>query len=154
MRINRLLLLVGILCLLSCGKTEYSDIPYTRVSLTLYLGDKDRTLNDVYANKIITHKEINTSQNESAGFGGVMVYHHSSLLFLAYDIACPYEINANTTIAVDDGGLTATCPKCGSVYDLETYGNPVSGPSTESPGKKRLRQYSVIQSGDILRVTN
>lgn len=154
MRISRLLSFVCILCLLSCGKEEYSDIPSTPVNITLYLGDKDKELNAILAHKIITKNDINTSQREYAGFGGVLVYHHSNGTFQAFDIACPYEIKANTTIKVDPEGITATCPKCGSKFDLESFGGPISGPSVDNPGRKRLRPYIASQSGNIIRITN
>lgn len=154
MRIHRLLPFAGLLLLLSCEKTDYSDTPYGIVNLTLYLGDKDKDLNNVYASKIITPNDVNTSQNEYAGFGGIIVYHHSDGSFRAYDISCPYEVNANTTIKADEERLTATCPKCGSKYDLENFGVPISGPSSENPKNKFLRSYRVIQSGNILSVRN
>lgn len=158
MKINRWLCLLCILCFLSCAKTEYSDIPLRPVNLTLYLGDKDKELNSVLAHKIYTKKNINASQMEAVGFGGVLVFHSSSGSnpFLAYDIACPYEINASITVQVDPSGMTATCPKCGSQYDLVYFGRPLSGPSAENPERKHLRAYNPIysQSENKLYISN
>ena len=152
---KRLPFFVFILVLLSCGKTEQPDIPSRPVNLTIHLGDKDKELNSILASKIYTEKDINTSLNERAGFGGVLVY-HSSNGFLAFDAACPYEIDQNTRIKVDSNAITATCPKCGSTYSLDAGGVPISGPSSEYPERKRLRQfYNVAQlSGNKIQVWN
>lgn len=148
MKINRFSILIISLVLFACGKTAYSDIPSYRVSLTLDLMFKDKELNSVLAHKIYTEQDINKAQNEYVGFGGVLVY-HSVNGFLAFDAACPYEVDRNTRIRVDESGLSATCPKCGSQYSLEAGGAPVSGPSTENPDRKRLRQYfNVTQLSD------
>lgn len=151
-KLNRLVFLVITLLILGCGKTEYSDVPSGFVNLTLYLGDKDKELNAVLSYKIFTHENINTSQREAAGFGGVIVY-HSVNGFVAFDIACPYEVNAKTTIIVNPDNLTASCPKCESKYSLD-FGAPMSGPSTENPERKRLRPYKVMKTGDKIYIGN
>lgn len=154
MKTNRLFFLIPISFLLACGSTEYSDIPSTPVNLTLYLSDKDKELNSVTAHKIYTKKNINTSQQEYAGFGGVVVYHTTQInVYNAYDISCPYETKQDVVINIEQFSTTATCPNCGSVFNLEN-GAPISGPSAENPGRKRLRIYSTILSGDKIYVRN
>lgn len=155
MKIKRFPFFVFILVLLSCGKTEQPDIPSWPVNLTIHLGDVDKELNSVLAHKIFTTNDINTSLNERVGFGGVLVY-HSSNGFLAYDAACPYEINKDIRIKVDDNAITATCPKCGSTYSLDAGGAPVSGPSSENPERKRLRQFYNVASisGNKIQIWN
>lgn len=155
MKTNRPILLLFALLLLSCGKTEYSDIPSRPVSLTLDLTFKDKELNSVLAHRIYTINDINTSQREYVGFGGVLVY-HSSVGFVAFDAACPYEVDPNTRVQVDSTGISATCPKCGSTYSLEAGGAPISGPSTENPERKRLRQFHNIATlaGNKIHISN
>lgn len=155
MKTNRLTFLIFALFLLACGKTEYSDIPSTRVSLTLDLTFKDKELNSILSHKIYTLKDINTSLNERVGFGGVLVYHSASG-FLAFDAACPYEINPDVIVHVDSSGLSASCSKCSSQFSLEAGGAPVSGPSTEDPGRKRLRQFYNITTltGNKIYISN
>jgi nitrite reductase/ring-hydroxylating ferredoxin subunit len=154
MKFNRLFFIVAFLVLLSCGELEDSDIPSAYVYLVLDLTYEDKALNTVTAHKIYTEKDINTSQQEAVGFGGVIVYHSTLNGYVAYDIACPYELNAKTVVEAEDLSLTATCPKCGSVYDLENGGAPQSGPSAEKPGRKRLRIYSTTKVGDKIYVRN
>ncbi|MDD2436195.1 MAG: (2Fe-2S)-binding protein [Massilibacteroides sp.] len=152
--INRLFPIIASFIFLSCGELEDSDIPSTYVNLTLDLTYEDKELNTVTAHKIYTTKDINTSQQEAVGFGGIIVYHSTLNGYVAYDIACPYELNANTVVTAEEFSLTATCPKCGSVYDLENGGRPLSGPSAENPGRKRLRIYSTTKVGNKIYVSN
>lgn len=155
MKANRLTFLILALFLLACGKTEYSDIPSTSVNLTLDLAFKDKELNSILAHKIYTKNDINTSFREYVGYGGVLVFHGTSG-FLAYDAACPYEIDPKIIVHVDSTGVSATCSKCGSQFSLEAGGAPMSGPSTEDPGRKRLRQFYNITNlpDNKIRITN
>lgn len=154
MKTNRLTFLICALFLFACGKEEYSDIPSMPVNLTLDLTFEDKELNNVLAYKIYTKNDINILR-ERVGFGGVLVYHSTSG-FIAFDAACPYEINPETRVKVDATNLTATCPKCSSQFSLEAGGAPISGPSTEDPGRKRLRQfYNVVTlAGNKIYVSN
>lgn len=153
MKSNRLFPILAFFILLSCGKLEESDIPSTMVNLTLDLTYADKELLTITAHKVYTTKDINTSASEAVGFGGVMVY-HSTTGYVAFDIACPYELKSSIVVKAEDLSLTATCPKCGSVYDLENYGTPVSGPSADNPARKRLRLYNTGISGNKIYVRN
>ncbi|MDD4514858.1 hypothetical protein [Massilibacteroides sp.] len=155
MKTKRLSFLILSLFLFSCGDSEYSDIPYSLVNLTLHLSDTDKELNTMTAHKIYTKNDINTSLKEAVGFGGVVVYHssYSSGTYKAYDIACPYELKQDVVINIEPYSSTGTCPICGSAYDLES-GAPISGPSSENPKGKRLRIYSTMVSGDKIYVGN
>ncbi len=155
MKTNRLACLIFALFLLACGKDEYSDIPNAYVNLTLDLTFEDRELNAMMAHKIYTKENVNTSQREAVGFGGVVVYHSSYTqgVFHAYDIACPHESKQNITINIEPYSGTGMCPVCKSVYDLET-GSPISGPSSENPTGKHLRAYRIISSGNKIHISN
>lgn len=157
MKTNRPIVLLLSLLLLSCGKTEYSDIPHAVVRLQLDLTFEDRELNEVLAHKIYTINNININ-TERAGFGGVVVYHSSyddpyKGAFRAYDIACPYENKQEVKIELEKFSSIAKCPVCGSTYDLET-GIPTSGPSSENMKGKLLRTYKAFRSGNIIHVSN
>lgn len=153
MKTNRLAFLIFAMFLLACGKEEYSDIPSRRVSLTLDLTFEDKELNNVLAHKIYTVDNINTSQRDYVGYGGVLVYHSISG-FIAFDAACPYEIDPKIRVGVDPTNLTVTCPKCGSQFSLEAGGVPIAGPSTENPGNKRLRQFVTRLAGNKIYISN
>ena len=61
----------------------------------------------------------------------------------AYDLVCPhcYETSAITRPVSFDGETQMTCPRCGSSYDLNNGGMPVSGPATRT-----LYRYHVAYS--------
>jgi nitrite reductase/ring-hydroxylating ferredoxin subunit len=91
-----------------------------------------------------------TIVGEYTGFGGVIVYHALDDNFYAFDLACPVEANRTIRVEMDDDGIHAACPKCGSVYEFSAgVAFPIQGPSEES-----LRQYKVYTSGSILYVNN
>lgn len=70
------------------------------------------------------------------GFGGVLLIQGISGP-LAYDMACPYEVDRDITVRIDPDNFEAYCPECGSRYNVcEGYGVPVSGPSYD-------RQYGM-----------
>lgn len=78
------------------------------------------------------------------GFGGLILGQpvlsmDVSSQYAAYDRACPVEA-ADLTISrlIINTQREATCPKCGTVYDLDT-GFPKKG-----SGKRRLKTYTVF----------
>jgi nitrite reductase/ring-hydroxylating ferredoxin subunit len=118
----------------ACSTEEETSIPYVQISkrysLTIY--------NGLTVPGVTYFSEI--------GYGGVYVYYNGSY-YLACDGACPYEADAN--IIVEEEGGVATCPECGSKYNLIDGGSLMSGPSSES-----LRVYNVYVSGNYLYITN
>jgi nitrite reductase/ring-hydroxylating ferredoxin subunit len=150
---KRLLYCLLALALNSCDETYTSSIPYSQVYLELDLTFEDKDLASLSAYKIYTSGNINQSV-EKTGFGGVLVYHGISGAgtdaYYAFDTACPHEANRSVTVEVDGEHLHATCPECGSKYDLLFgLGNPVSGPAREE-----LRSYQVVLSGNKIYVRN
>jgi predicted RNA-binding Zn-ribbon protein involved in translation (DUF1610 family) len=128
----------------SCDNEVYSPIPYAPVKITLDLTFEDHELNAVLACKTFT--ENDRYAKDRIGFGGILVVNgigsNSQVNIYAYDMACPVEVNRNVKIKPDDTGLTATCPKCGTVYNIAYgRGNPVSG------NKFLLRAYPVSPTG-------
>jgi nitrite reductase/ring-hydroxylating ferredoxin subunit len=124
--------------------------------LELDLRFEDKDLVPIQAHKIFTSKNINQAV-ERAGYGGVLVYHGlnnaSTTSYYAFDISCPHEANRSVIVEVDDAGIYAICPKCGSKYELlNGIGNPVSGPSQQEG--YYLKPYTVSTNGDRIIVTN
>lgn len=77
------------------------------------------------------------------GLGGILLVTDISNNPLAYDLACPVEVDPDVRVVFDTDNLRARCPSCGSVYDVCEYeGSPVSGPAHDN--KYALRRYRVI----------
>lgn len=142
--------LLILFCALSCTKTEHSYFPSYPVYLELDLTFEDKDLNGVMAYKeYILGKTPNLGARERTGLGGVLVYHGVDG-YRAYDLACPNETQASVRVEMDENGINAVCPKCGSKYNVfEGYGNRVDGPATRG-----LKQYQTALSGTKLYVTN
>ena len=150
------LLIVSILCCLGMGCEEkiVSPIPNAPVNLTLDLSSyRDQKLN-VSLSYIAYTKETTSPQLESDrfGYGGILVINglgQDLVNLLAYDLACPNEVQANVKIKADpqETGL-ATCPQCGAVFNIANGGAPQSG------SKYWLKRYNVSQLSDTrYRVT-
>lgn len=144
---KRILLLLFFSLSMSCDKTYLSSIPNYPVYLELDLDFQDKELNVPLAYKIFNDKNVDQEiEKGQTGFGGILVYHGSSLF--AFDAACPYEASRSITVSIDEDGLMAICPKCGSKYDLyEGFATPASGLS-----KERLKPYSVSRNGNKVSI--
>lgn len=82
------------------------------------------------------------------GFGGILLisgYNYGDYnMPLAYDLACPVELNRNVRVAVDAATFEAVCPQCKSHFNVtEGQGRPVSGPALEQ--NYALRTYRVVR---------
>ncbi|MDR1722748.1 MAG: (2Fe-2S)-binding protein [Tannerella sp.] len=143
-----LLLACYVLLAMNSCKVEENPIPDYAVYITIDLGTEDKELRAVPSYKEYTSK--NTKPGfESVGFGGVLVVHTTLGDYKAFDRACPYEVNNNITVEVDDAILYATCPKCGTKYDIAFGTGAPNGVS-----KHYLKTYRVLQSGSKLTVRN
>lgn len=126
----------------SCEKEYYTSIPNFPVNIELRLGTTDYELNAQ-----LTCKEYIQPRyaNEKVGFGGVLVINgmgDNPVNLFAYDLACPVEAERNVLVVPDKSGITATCPKCGTVFTIATgTGAPQSGT------KFYLKSYRVIATG-------
>lgn len=79
----------------------------------------------------------------ATGFGGVLLVCDVNNDYLAYDLACPYEMTYNVRVAVDPATQRAVCPKCHSEYEVYmNYGHPYSGPAAEYG--YGLKLYNVV----------
>lgn len=94
------------------------------------------------------------------GFGGLIIGHSALPMnvnsqYVAYDRACPYEAD-DLVISrlVINSNREAKCPKCNTVYDLDT-GFPKGN---TGPSKERLKTYAVdlrsTPTGSSLSIRN
>jgi nitrite reductase/ring-hydroxylating ferredoxin subunit len=137
---------------LSCTDEQDNRIPLYPVYLNLDLTYKDKELKTIPSYKEYTDKNINHTQKEKRGFGGVLVVHTMFGEYVAFDRACPHEAQANIVVEVDEGDITfATCPQCGSKYEIGLLG---TGSPHEGVSEYGLRRYNTIISGDKLYIRN
>lgn len=119
----------------ACEDDFNSSIPYSPVNFRVNL---------------INNNHLNVDGNSLLfpyGYGGVVVTNAGGT-FYANDVTCPYEIDFQCK-AEANGGPIATCPCCGSTYNLLDGGSVIKGPSSEP-----LKPYRVSQAGSTLIVTN
>lgn len=137
---KRFLAYIFILLLSSCTKIEESHIPFAPVYLNIDLRFQDKDLVGLY-----NYKYITTPRNagERTGFSGVLVVcgmdGSRNTSYFAFDLCCPHEARKNIIIEADHAGK-ATCPECGTVFDIG-WG---TGAPTEGVSKYPLRHYTVI----------
>ena len=147
MKKRSFIIVVALLFAVACEKAPINPIPDYQVRLELNLMFQDRGLLDIYTYKEFTRPRYETDR---LGFGGILVVHGLNWEFYAYDLACPNEVSPDVKIEVTDGGLSAKCPECGSVYDIMGGGARLSGPS-----EYHLKRYRVTPIGnDELIVSN
>ena len=151
MPIKRLSVFLLFVCIaFSCEKEYYTTIPNYEVRLELWLNTGDSDLNTNLAYKIISQPR---TALDKLGFGGLLIINgmgESLVNLYVFDLACPEEVQRNVRVVPNNmsssssavaTAVTATCPKCGAVFNIATgTGVPKSG------SKYYLRSYRV--SGD------
>ena len=119
------------------------------VHLRLDLTFKDKELKAIPSYKIYTEENINQMIGERAGHAGVLVVHNMYGEYMSFDLTCPVEMDKNIKVSVNDEILYATCPKCGTKYDIGfNKGIP------ETKEKSPLIPYKIGPSGNALTVSN
>lgn len=140
---KRFLFCLFILILGSCTKIEESKIPYAPVFINIDLRFQDKDLVGLYNYKNITTAR---SAGERTGYSGVLVVcgmdGTGNSTYFAFDLCCPHEARKNITIEADNTGK-ATCPQCGTIYDIG-WG---TGAPTEGVSKYPLRRYLATPIG-------
>ena len=142
----------------SCEKEYYTTIPYAPVNIELRLETLDYELKTSLSYKIITQPR---TALDRLGFGGILIINgmgEAPVNLYAYDLACPVESQRDIRVVPDNlsssssavpTAITATCPKCGAVFNIATgTGAPQSGT------KYYLRSYKVNGSGTQYTVIN
>jgi nitrite reductase/ring-hydroxylating ferredoxin subunit len=135
---------------LTCTDEYENPIPSFPVYLYLDLTFEDKELKAIGSYKEYTDKNINHESGKRSGFGGILVVHTMLDEFKAFDRACPFEVQPDITVEVDEEVLYAICPKCGSKYDIG-FG---TGALVQGVSKYGLRPYNTTPSGARLIVKN
>ena len=145
-------MIISILIISSCSKQKNDVIPDVFVDFTIDLESPD------FANLTVagSFDTINaTTQGwgaPAAGYNGngIIVYTGPDQ-YLAYDRTCPHDfVTSGRSIKIKVDYAVATCPVCGTKYDLSAFGTPVSG-----PGKYPLKNYNTsVSYNRYLRVWN
>lgn len=144
----------------SCNSVDDKRIPDMPVQIVF----TDVGMWNMYGvNGALQHKRFFRTQSASypagffytaatyTGFGGVLLVGDVMGDAKAFDLACPYERQADIRVSINPETNYAECPKCHSEYDVfENNGLPVSGPSAEHGYS--LRKYGVFSSGTNYRV--
>lgn len=141
-----------------CDSVDDDRIPYCDVRLTFHTvadwnihgvkGDAADYCIYVRTKTIRQPANFPFTDLDRTGYGGLLLVTDVLGNCLAYDLACPVEVNPSVRLRVPDGQLYAECPDCGSTYDIYTnHGNPRSGPAAER--KFALKRYSVVSGGAL-----
>ena len=145
------LLLLFVCIAFSCEKEYHTTIPHTQVNIELWIDTRDFELKTNLAYKAITEPR---SALDRLGYGGILAINgmgEALVNIYAYDLACPVEAQRDVRVVPNNLGtssssvntaITATCPKCGAVFNIATgNGAPQSGT------KYYLRSYKVTWNG-------
>lgn len=146
MKSIKYILIIGLaIYLSSCGKEEDKYALGATVNFKVNVNIQDSELKSPTGFKTFTQPRLGA---ESVGYSGLLVVCSavpitSSIFNLyVYDLCCRHENRRDIKIVPEADGLTAKCPKCGSVYDIfNGVGNVVSGPSDTN-----LQRYQAIYS--------
>ena len=149
-----LLIVLGISFVSCVDNEEY--IPSLAVYLELDMKFEDKVLRDKLGYKAYIQENAGKdfiAGKEFVGYGGVLVINTISEGYRAFDLACAEEAVSSIRVQVDDNGLYATCPVCGTIYEVGDNG---TGWATNSANPKlHLRRYTVTERGNgELIVTN
>src|SRR3954469_23988388 len=123
--------LVIILFLTHCKKDQ-DQVPNVSVDFYVYMSQPDyASLNIIGNYKYLT-----------GGYKGIILYHESSDIFIAYDRACPYDPTTTGAIVdVDSSGLALVDYHCGSKFNI------LNGAVDNGPASKPLKQYAADYDG-------
>ncbi|MFZ5428772.1 MAG: ubiquinol-cytochrome c reductase iron-sulfur subunit [Bacteroidota bacterium] len=129
--------LITALFFAACDKEKYRVIPYVPVYLTINLNIVNELM--VPGNSVFFGGQ---------GYGGIVIYcFDPGNIYYAYDGACTHEIS--NSCRVNNEGVLATCPCCGSQFLLMGNAYPSKGPATFP-----LQEYQTAISGNTLRIFN
>lgn len=130
------LILIGFI---ACDDTK-SKVPTISVNFTI-------DLNDTQYYKLNSYGGY---EYFTGGYAGILVYNNNGE-FIAYDRACPYDINCEKVIVNDDELDNISHPKCCESEFSILYGSVRKGPATEP-----LKSYRCIynENTKVLQVVN
>lgn len=137
----------------SCNKKN-DVIPDVYVDFTMDLNDPEFVNLNTIGGAVIVDAKTNNWGIASAGYAGNgIIISRGTDDFYAYDRTCPYEYSLDKSsikVNIDASGFAkAVCPKCGTSYELISYGTPASG-----IGRYPLKNYKTSFDGRFVRVWN
>ncbi|MFV0420283.1 MAG: hypothetical protein ACK5KT_16345 [Dysgonomonas sp.] len=146
-----LIVILALLSFFSCGKEEELNvIPVYPVNFKINLNSTDAILRSPGSYKEYLKPVLAT---QSVGYGGLIIvnsiYATNVPDLFAFDLSCPNEGLANIRVKGANDG-TATCEKCGRVYDLMANGRLKGGSSELHLQRYRVRTTA---SSDIFDIT-
>jgi len=136
----------------SCNKEDNDVIPDEFIDFTIDLLDPEFVNLTVIGACDTVDATTNNWGYRSAGYdnNGIIIYRGPEEYY-AFDRTCPHDFAVNgLSIRVAVDFALATCPECGTVYSLSTYGVPISG-----IGRYSLKNYNTTFDGErYIRVWN
>ncbi len=134
----------------SCHKVEQdSSVPNSKVYFKMNYDDYTKMQNPGCYNTYIAGQGTYAT-NTQLGYGGLLIFRDFDGKIHCCDLSCPVEASRTVRVSVNSS-LVATCPECGSTYQLG-WGlcTPTSGPATET-----LKIYThCIDNGTTISVSN
>jgi len=130
---------------LHCDNEKEFYFPYVEVDVRLHvytdLADMGNNTSKFYS-------------GEYSGLGGILIYRLSQWEFLAFDLACTYEISPDCVIEKYKGvDIFFKCPCCSSEYTIDA--NSINGNFvSKEPARFPLKQYNAYVDNDYLYITN
>lgn len=128
-----------ILLIQNCKKKD-DVVPNVYVDFYLYLSDPDFSGLNAIGNSVYV----------TGGYSGIVIYRKSIEEFIVLDRACTNAPSKECErVEVDNSGLFAVCPCCGSRYTL------ADGYVVEGPASRPLKEYgSSFDGNNVLHVFN
>lgn len=83
---------------------------------------------------------------------GLLIYNAGGNEFAVFDLTCPHDMPKSVAIESETTSVLATCPECGTVYVLSSWGSP----SLDGPGTWPLQSYRAYYNPNngVLQVSN
>ena len=141
---NRLILIIGLTCVLGCDPEEAFEEPIPFIPFA-----------DIRIN--LTNIEFNDLRFDGGfvelgggvGVRGIILYRENINTYHAYEQNCSYQPNeACALVEVDVSGLFMTDNCCGSNFSFP------SGQPSRGPASLPLRRYRTILNGNQLTITS
>jgi nitrite reductase/ring-hydroxylating ferredoxin subunit len=137
----------------SCNKKS-DVIPDVYVDFTIDLNDPEFVdLNAVGGSDTVNYRTNNIGRGASGYGGNGIIITAGADEFYAYDRTCPHDYAINDiSVKVNIDAINfmrASCPRCGTTYELLAFGTPASG-----IGNYPLKNYKTSFDGRWIRVWN
>lgn len=138
------------LFLTGCEDEKRDIIPNTYVNFTIRLDNPQFISLSSIGNAVVITSSYDGINSAGYNNNGIIIYRASQDEFYAFDRTCTYDVEKSIAVEIDDSGIIAECPECGSRYILPNIGFPTE----ESPSKYQLQQYKTHFDGLIVHVFN